>query len=60
MDNTNLAEFCGYYKFMLVEELSLCDQISEIHNGYCSVIGQLVFKNRCYYLENIKHSSLSG
>lgn len=39
--NFNLPKFVEFYKFLLVDELVLCDNPFEIHYGHCSVIGYL-------------------
>lgn len=40
--NFNLPEFNDFYKFLLIDELVLCNNPALIHYGKCSTIGYLL------------------
>lgn len=40
--NFNLPEFNDFYKFLLIDELVLCNNPALIHYGKCSIIGYLL------------------
>lgn len=53
-----LPKYTNYFKFLLVEELALLDDICKIHYGRCTVIGRLQFVSVGYILENIRLTQL--
>lgn len=39
--NFNHPVYVNYFKFLLIEEIVLADNIAEVHYGKCNVIGYL-------------------
>uniref|UniRef100_A0A1I8NUW5 Uncharacterized protein n=1 Tax=Stomoxys calcitrans TaxID=35570 RepID=A0A1I8NUW5_STOCA len=59
-ENLNLPKYCNFHKFVLIEELTLEEDYTQLHYGKCRLIGKVYrATNDEFFLENVQITNIT-